>query len=69
LRLVLDEPKDEDEKYEVDGLTYLVEKDLNAKAGTIKVDYVNNGWQQGFSLSSSEPLSQPGGMSCGSCSC
>ena len=68
--MVLDEPKDEDDKYEVEGLTYLVDKELGTKAGAIKVDYIDNGWQQGFSLSAANPLSEPGGMSCGSsCSC
>jgi Fe-S cluster assembly iron-binding protein IscA len=66
--LVLDEPKDADEKFEVDGLTYLIDKDLMEKSGTVKVDFVDNGWQQGFVLSSENPLS--GGNTCGgSCSC
>jgi len=69
LRLVLDEPKENDETYEIEGLTYLIDKDLAAQGGKIKVDYIDNGWQQGFSLSSEKPLGG-GGMSCGSsCSC
>nr|WP_052515195.1 hypothetical protein [Dethiosulfatarculus sandiegensis] len=68
MRLVLDEPKDADEKYEVDGLTYLIDKDLMEKSGNVKVDFVDNGWQQGFVLSSDNPLG--GGNTCGaSCSC
>lgn len=69
MRLVLDEPKDNDEKTEVDGLTYLIDKDLSTQSGTVKVDYIDNGWQQGFVLSATNPLGGGGG-SCGSgCSC
>lgn len=68
MRLVLDEPKDNDEKFEVDGLTYLIDKGLGEQSGTVKVDYVDNGWQAGFVLSAANPLG--GGGSCGtSCSC
>lgn len=67
MRLVLDEPKDNDETFEIEGLTYLIDKDLHVQGGDITVDYVDNGWQQGFALSSANPL---GGSSCGtSCSC
>ncbi len=69
MRLVLDEPKDTDENFEVDGLTYLLDKDLSGKSGGVKVDYVDNGWQQGFVLSSTNPLGD-GSSGCGtSCSC
>lgn len=54
--MVLDEPKDSDETYEVEGLTYLVDKGLAALSGDVTVDYVDNGWQQGFMVSSSRPL-------------
>lgn len=68
MRLVLDEPKDNDEKTEVDGLTYLIDKELSTQSGTVKVDFIDNGWQQGFVLSAANPLG--GGGGCGSgCSC
>ena len=68
--MVLDEPKDEDEKFEFEGLTYIVDKELGTKAGAIKVDYIDSGWQQGFALSAANPLSESAGFSCGnSCSC
>ena len=66
--MVLDEPKDTDETFEVDGLNYLIDKQLGEQSGGVKVDYVDNGWQQGFVLSSTNPLG--GGADCGgSCSC
>ena len=67
MRLVLDEPKDTDESVEVDGLTYLIDKDLLTQSGEVKVDYVDNGWQQGFNLSSQNPLG--GGASCSTDGC
>ncbi len=66
--MVLDEPKDSDESYDFDGLTYLIDKDLSLMSGDVKVDYVDNGWQQGFMLSSAKPLAGSGG-GCGSTSC
>lgn len=55
---------------EIEGLTYLIDKGLSERAGTVKVDFVDNGWQQGFTLASEKPLSS-GPMTCGdgSCSC
>lgn len=72
--MVLDEPKDTDDSYDIDGLTYLIDKDLAQKSGDVKVDFVDNGWQQGFMVSSAMPLDGGGGCSggCdsgGSCSC
>lgn len=71
LRLVLDEAKENDLSYEVDGLTYLIDKELSLQSGEVKIDFVDNGYQQGFMLSSANPVAgQGGGCSCGgSCSC
>ena len=72
LRLVLDEAKDGDQRHEVDGLTYLIEEDLAGQSGAVTIDFVDNGYQQGFVVSSANPLGESGGCggSCGSsCSC
>ena len=66
--MVLDEPKDNDDKFEVDGLTYLIDKELSVQSGDVKVDFVDNGWQQGFVLSAVNTLGGGSG-SCGSTSC
>ncbi len=66
--MVLDEPKDSDDKYDVDGLVYLIDKELSTQSGDVKVDFVDNGWQQGFILSAANPLGGGGG-GCGSTSC
>ncbi len=74
LRLGLDEARAGDLKFELDGLTYLISEELSRKSGDVTVDYVDNGWQQGFSLSSQHPLGEGGtcggeGGCGGSCSC
>lgn len=67
--LVLDEPKDNDDKYDVDGITYLLDKDLSAQTGEIRVDFIDSGYSKGFSITSEKPIGGGGG-SCGSgCSC
>jgi Fe-S cluster assembly iron-binding protein IscA len=64
--LALDEPKENDEKYEQDGLTFLVDNNLLDTCGTIKVDFIDAGMRSGFSISSEKPLGG-GGCSSGSC--
>lgn len=65
--MVLDEPKENDDKYQVDGLTYLIDKDLSASSGKVTVDFVDNGWQQGFTVNAENPLG--GGASCSTSGC
>lgn len=70
LGLALDEPKENDAKYEQDGLTFLVDNNLLDTCGAIKIDFIDAGMRSGFSISSSKPLSNGGGCSssasCGS---
>jgi len=66
--LVLDEPKENDDQFEVDGITYLVDKGLSAMTGKIKLDYVDSRWSKGFAITSEKPVG--GASGCGSsCSC
>lgn len=58
--MALDESKDNDEKFEIDGYTYVVEKDFLAQAQPIKVDFL----EIGFKVTSSIKLES----ACGSCS-
>jgi iron-sulfur cluster assembly accessory protein len=69
LVLGVDNAKDSDEQQEVDGLTYLVDKDLYDQVGEVKLDFVDDGVRQGLLISSEKPLPQmEGGCGCG-CSC
>ncbi|MCG8471322.1 MAG: hypothetical protein MI742_05635 [Desulfobacterales bacterium] len=58
--MALDEPKDNDEKFDVDGYTYIVDKEFLAQAQPIKVDFL----EVGFKVTSSLKLES----ACGSCS-
>ena len=66
LGLALDEPKDNDAKYEQDGLTFVVDNGLLTTCGSIKIDFVDAGMRSGFSISSTNPI---GGGGCSSASC
>ena len=63
--MALDEPKEEDQIFEFEGLTYLVDSALLNQVRPIKVDFVEEAHCAGFSITST--LSKPD--SCGSCSC
>jgi hypothetical protein len=60
--LALDEPTDKDEVFEAAGLTFLIEKELQAQTGNIKIDMT----YYGFVVESENPV---GGGSGGSCDC
>jgi len=63
--MALDEPKDNDEVIEENGINYLIEKELLERVQPVNVDFVESAMGSGFSITSA--LSQ--GNSCGSCSC
>ena len=63
--MALDEPKDDDEVVNEDGITFLINKDLYSQAKPINVDFVESAMGSGFSISSSLNM----GSGCGSCSC
>ena len=63
--MALDEPKENDKVFELDGLTYIVDNGLLDQVSPMKVDFLDDGNQCGFAISSR--LSRPD--SCGPCSC
>jgi len=63
--MALDESRDEDAIFDVEGLTYVIEKGLFERINPVKVDYVESPMGSGFSISSA--MQRPD--SCGSCSC
>ena len=38
--MALDEPKDNDEVYEIEGFKYIIDKDFMEKAKPVKIDYI-----------------------------
>ncbi len=43
--MALDEPKDSDKRFDVEGFTYVVNESLLEKASPIKVDFINYGFR------------------------
>ncbi|NNG01791.1 MAG: hypothetical protein HKM93_20565 [Desulfobacteraceae bacterium] len=62
--MALDEPKDTDDVFEVDGFKYVIEKEFIEKVQPIKVDY----HMYGFKLDCGVEFSAPEGNACGGCS-
>jgi Fe-S cluster assembly iron-binding protein IscA len=64
--MALDEPKEGDETFKKDGLTFIINKEVLELAKPIAVDFVSTQHGSGFRLTSSLDT----GSSCGkSCSC
>lgn len=69
MALALDEPTETDRSVEVEGVTYLIDKELAEKVGTVKVDFSERGWRIGFVVTAETPLDWEI-PTCGStCSC
>lgn len=64
--MALDEPKEDDEIMDENGITYLINKQLFEQVKSINVDYVESAMGSGFSISSGL---NPGGACGSSCSC
>jgi Fe-S cluster assembly iron-binding protein IscA len=64
--MALDEPKEDDEVFKNDGMTYLVNKELLDQVKPINLDFIESAMGSGFSLSSNL---QAGGACGSSCSC
>lgn len=67
--MVLDEPKESDDVYKINGFTMVVDKDLHKKTSDITVDYVSYGMGSGFKVTSETPVGGGGGGCSPSCSC
>jgi Fe-S cluster assembly iron-binding protein IscA len=66
--MVLDEPKETDDIFDVDGFTMLLDKKLHEQTKAVAVDYAYSAMGGGFSVTSETPIG--GGGSCSpSCSC
>jgi iron-sulfur cluster assembly protein len=65
--MVLDEPKDSDEVFKINGFTMLVDKELHNRTKDVTVDYVVYGVGSGFRVTAEVPISTGGCTP--SCSC
>jgi iron-sulfur cluster assembly protein len=69
--MVLDEPKDADDVYHLNGFTMMIDKELHQTTKDVTIDYVVYGMGSGFRVTSEEPITGGGkSSSCSSsCSC
>jgi Fe-S cluster assembly iron-binding protein IscA len=68
--MALDEPKDDDQVFEVNDLKYVINKDLYEQVKPINVDFVETAMGSGFSIQSNLNAGASCGSSCSSsCSC
>ncbi|RJQ42082.1 MAG: hypothetical protein C4534_11075 [Gaiellales bacterium] len=73
--LALDEPNKSDQVFDKGGITFVVDNGLMNTCGGIRIDFVDDGYRSGFSVTSTVPMSSGScGSSCGtsssgSCSC
>ncbi|OPY79800.1 MAG: hypothetical protein A4E65_01770 [Syntrophorhabdus sp. PtaU1.Bin153] len=65
--MALDEPKESDQVFNENGLTFLIDKELLEAAKPINVEFVETPRGSGFAITSA--LSNKEGSGCGSCSC
>lgn len=66
--MALDEPKDNDSVYEIEGFKYLVDKVFLEKAQPIKVDFLEYGFKLSSNLEFQSGAGCQGCSSTGSCS-
>ena len=67
MALVLDEPKETDDVFKVNGFTMLIDKDLHETIKNVTVDFSDHGMSSGFRVISEVPVGS--GVCGGSCSC
>lgn len=62
--MVLDEPKETDDVFKVQGFTFLMDRELKAQTKDVTVDYGLYGCGSGFRIASEVPVGGGGGQSC-----
>lgn len=65
--MALDEPRENDEVFNEDGIEFLINKELFDQAKPIMIDFFQSPLGGGFTVQSALSKSKEGG--CGSCSC
>ena len=62
--MALDEPREADEVFEEQGITFLMEKELFDQVKPVNVDFIESDRGSGFKVSSSVDASSACGTSC-----
>ena len=58
LTVGLDAPQANDETFERNGITYLIDKDLLSRVESVHVDFKDHGYSPGFSMTLGRPLTR-----------
>jgi iron-sulfur cluster assembly protein len=69
LGMALDEPKENDEVFNENGLTFLINKELLDSVKPISVEFVETSRGSGFSVTSALSNKGKDDNCCGTCSC
>lgn len=69
LGMALDDPKENDQVFTQDGLTFLVDKELLKAAKQISIDFVESPGGSGFAVTSALSVKEKDNSGCGSCCC
>jgi hypothetical protein len=64
--MALDEPKDTDNVYDVNGFQFIMEKDFDEKAHPVKVDFLGYGFQISSDMDFGADAAAGGCAGCGS---
>jgi Fe-S cluster assembly iron-binding protein IscA len=67
--MALDEPKDNDQVVENEGITYMINRDLFEQVKPVSVDFVESAYGSGFNIKSNLKRAGGCGSSGSSCSC
>lgn len=68
--MALDEPRDDDQTFDLNGINTIVNNDLLTRAEEINIDFVEAGFRSGFSITTKAPVFTGDSSGCGtSCSC
>ncbi|MBU0515977.1 MAG: hypothetical protein KJ621_14520 [Proteobacteria bacterium] len=68
--MALDEPRDDDQSFDLNGINTIVNSDLLTRAEEINIDFVEAGFRSGFSITTKAPVITGDPSGCGtSCSC
>ena len=62
--MALDGPQGDDEVFDDDGITYVIDRQLFERVKPIRLDFVSSVMGSGFSISSSIPARSSSGSSC-----
>jgi Fe-S cluster assembly iron-binding protein IscA len=68
--MALDEPKEDDHKYDNNALTFVMAPDVEqivSQSGGVVIDYVDDGFRKGYTLRLGNTADDCGGCSGGDC--